>query len=385
MLLFKQKIEFLLLFYKLTFVMLFHIIINTLSKNSKFDFRLIKFKNGIFSMLFMIVIRTPLRISLGGGGTDLPFYANVHGGSLLTATINKYINVSISPRLEKDFKLNYSQTEIVKEVMDIEHPLFREALKLVGISNGVELHSTAELPSGTGLGSSQSFLVGLLHALYRFKGITPSHYMLAEDASHVTMDILEEPCGKQDQYAASFGGVMHLDISPTGKVQVTPLNLTYQTIKRLENNLMLFYTGFRRSAVEVLQSQADQAGKDKKIRKEELFNYYHKIKEIGVQSRGALESGDLRKFGKLLDLHWNFKKGISSKMSNPQINAWYETAKKHGALGGKLIGAGGGGFLMVYVEEFHERMKLSLEKEGLIYTPFSFDFGGSVEAYNGLK
>jgi len=337
----------------------------------------------------MIVTRTPLRLSLGGGGTDLPFYADKFGGSMITASINKYIYIMVGDRLQGDIKLNYSQTEIIDSVQAIKHPLMREALKLTGISKSIEIHSMADLPSGTGLGSSFAFLVGLLNALYYYKGEIISRYKMAEDASHITMDILKEPCGKQDQYASAFGSINHLKISPNGKVTVTPINITQETITRLEKNLMLFYTGFTRATNEILSEQKKEAEKDKgcedkkgkkgKGKKEDkgIYSYYHEIKKIGEESKKCLENGDLKRFGEWMNIHWELKKSIAKSMSNSKIDEWYALAMANGALGGKIIGAGGGGFMVFYVDKNHDNFKGIMEKQGLVYVPFKFDFDGS--------
>ncbi|MBU0761627.1 MAG: hypothetical protein KKD39_01265, partial [Candidatus Altiarchaeota archaeon] len=222
----------------------------------------------------MIVSRTPLRISLGGGGTDLPFYSEKHEGSLITAAINKYVYITISPRFH-EIKLNYSKTEIVDKVDDIKHPLLREGIRLSGIDTPIEIHSTMEIPSGTGLGSSSSFMVGLLNALYYYKGDIVSKYKLAEDSSHILMDILKEHCGKQDQYASAFGSLNHLHINTKGRVTITPINITHEILQKLEKNLMLFYTGFTRSANDIL---GDQKAKSEKKLEHDIFAYYHEIK-----------------------------------------------------------------------------------------------------------
>jgi len=328
----------------------------------------------------MIVTRTPLRISLGGGGTDLPFYANKFGASLVTAAINIYVYLSISPMIQKEIKLNYSQTEIVDSVDKIKHPLIREAMKLTGIKNSIEIHSSMEIASGTGLGSSFSFLVGLLNGLYYYKGDIVSKYKLAEDASTITMDILKEPCGKQDQYACAFGGLNHLKINPNGKVTVTPINIIHDSLKLLEQNLMMFYTGFTRSANDVLGEQKKKAEKQSEP---EIFNYYHEIKKIGEESLKCLENGNLRRFGEWMNIHWELKRKISDKMSNEDIDKWYQLALANGAIGGKIIGAGGGGFLLLYVEKNHEKLKKKMEEQGLVHTPFKFDFDGSRIVYDG--
>lgn len=334
----------------------------------------------------MIVTKTPLRISLGGGGTDLPFYANKFGGSLICGAINRYIYLMVGNMVQKTIKLNYSKTEIVDSVSEINHPLFREALKLAGITDSVEVHSMADIPSGTGLGSSGAFLVGLLNALYYYKGETVSKYKLAEDSSHIFMDLLKEPCGKQDQYASSFGSINHLKISPKGKVSVSPINISHDNIKKLERNLMMFFTGQTRNANEVLNEQkkkAEQKPARKTKNEKDIFEYYHEIKKIGDESKKCLENGNLRRFGEWMNVHWELKRGISEKMSTGKIDTWYGLAMSNGALGGKLIGAGGGGFLMFYAESNHDKLKQILEKEGLVQMPFNFDFDGSRVVYRG--
>jgi len=335
--------------------------------------------------MIMIVTRTPLRISLGGGGTDLPFYCSKFGSSLVCAAINKYIYITVSKRAGNTFKLNYSQTELVDSVDKVKHPLIREALRLTGIKKPLEIHSMAELESGTGLGSSCIFLVGLLNALYYYKGEIVSKYKLAEDASHIIMDILKEPSGKQDQYAGAFGNVTHLKISTQGRVSVSPINISYDTLKKLEKNLVLFYTGFQRSSIELLEDQKKKSETTKKKTQKSIFDYYHEIKKIGTESLKCLESGDLSRFGKWMNVHWELKRKISDKMSNPYIDNWYKIALQNGALGGKIIGAGGGGFLMLYIDKNHDKVTKALEKEGLVKTDFGFDFDGSRVVYDGMR
>lgn len=337
----------------------------------------------------MIVTRTPSRISLGGGGTDLPFYANRFGGSLITAAVNRYIYIMVGDRVQENIKLNYSETEIIGSIENVKHPLFKEALKFTGIKKQIEIHSMADLPSGTGLGSSSAFLVGLLNALYYYKGEVVSKYKLAEDSSRIVMDILKEPCGKQDQYASAFGNISHLKISPVGRVSVSPINITHENIKQLESNLMMFYTGFTRSTNEILGEQKKKAETKAKSKnkddenKKDIYEYYHEIKKIGDKSLKCLENGALRRFGEWMNVHWELKRKISNKMSNLKIDKWYDLALANGAIGGKIIGAGGGGFLLLYVDRNHEKIKKLMEKEGLAYTKFRFDFDGSRVVYDG--
>jgi len=329
----------------------------------------------------MIISRAPLRISLGGGGTDLPFYANKYGGSLITASINRHIYIMMGPRkVERNIKLNYSQTELVDNVDNIKHPLIREAMKLTGVTHGVEIHSMSDLTAGSGLGSSSAFLVALLNGLHYYKGETVSRYKLAEDASDITMGTLKEPIGKQDQYASAFGNLVHLKIAPNGKVTVTPINITHENIRILEKNLMMFYTGYTRSASDVLEDQKKRS--EDKATEEDMYKYYHEIKKIGEQSKKCLEKGNLTRFGEWMNIHWELKKNLSNKMSNTKIDEWYKLAMDNGALGGKIIGAGGGGFLLFYVDKNHDKIQTLMEKEGLVYTPFKFDFEGARIIYN---
>ncbi len=282
--------------------------------------------------------------------------------------------------LQKTIKLNYSKTEIVENVDDIEHNLIRECLRLANIRDSIEIHSAAEVPDKSGLGSSAAFTVGVLNALHYQKGDIVPKYALAEDASYIMMDVLKEPCGKQDQYASAFGGIIRMSISRDGKVTVTPINVTRNNLSKLENNLMLFHTRITRSAKDILGEQKNKA---EQRDRGDIFEYYHKIKSIGEESLSCLESGDLTSFGELMNTHWELKRGISKNMSNGDIDRWYSMALDNGALGGKIIGAGSGGFLMVYADGSHARIKKALEDEGLVYTPFKFDFNGSVIVYDG--
>jgi D-glycero-alpha-D-manno-heptose-7-phosphate kinase len=326
----------------------------------------------------MIVSRTPLRISLGGGGTDLPFYASRFGGSLLTASISKYVYITISPRIQRNIKLNYSMTEVVDRVERVKHPLIRESLKLTGTQT-IEVHSIADIPSGTGLGSSAAFTVGLLNGLYYQGGSLMSKYKLAEDASHIIMDVLNEPCGKQDQYACAFGGINHLQIDVGGKVTVTPIDIPHKDLLTLTRDLMMFYTGIDRPADDILGEQQRKGAKVDDV----IFEYYHEIKGLGEKSLKYLQGGELRMYGKLMDTHWKLKRGITDSMTNDRIDAIYSLALENGALGGKMIGAGGGGFMMFYVDRQHDRLRKSLEAEGLHYLPYKFDFDGSRIVYDG--
>ena len=322
----------------------------------------------------MIVTRTPARLPLGGGGTDLPSYYSQYGSFLVSAAIDKYTYLTVNKRFDDSIRVSYSRTEIVDKVEEIQHPLVREALKLLKLNRGIEIVSIADVPANTGMGTSSSFTVGLLNALHTFKQEHVSAQTLAEEACKIEIDILGEPIGKQDQYLGAFGGVTCLDIDREGKVTVSPLSLPDDTLELLESNILLFYTGIKRSASEVLRDQSDASRQND----ERVNNALHTIKEIGKQIKVALESGNLRLFGELLDAHWETKKKLSDKVTVEQIDRWYEVGKRNGALGGKLMGAGGGGFLMFYCEnEDKRRLRGAMAAEGLRQMRFHIDFEGS--------
>ena len=328
----------------------------------------------------MLIVRTPNRIPLGGGGTDLPFYASKFGGSLITAAINKYIYTTVHDTFANQFILHYSEIETPSKVDEIKHPLIREAMKLAELKKGVEITTMADVPARSGLGSSGSFTVGLLNALHSYKRGIISSKLLAEQASTIEMDILKEPVGKQDNYAAAYGGIIQLEIGKNGKVKVDPLNLTEETIKELETNLMIFYTGITRHAGEVIGDQKKQAESE-----EDKLAELHQIKKIGLEIKKVLEKGDTDRFGRWLNMHWETKKRTSSKISNPQIDKWYDHAMKNGALGGKIMGAGGGGFFMFYCPQNHKEFRKSMTQAGLVEMPFRFDFDGSKVIINNLR
>ncbi len=321
----------------------------------------------------MIVTRTSVRLPLGGGGTDLPWYANEHGGFLLATAIDKYVYVIVNRRFEPSIRVSYSKTEIVEAVEQIQHPLVREALKLLKIQEPIEIVSLADVPANTGLGTSGSFTVGLLNALHAYRGEYVSAQQLAQEACQIEMDTLAEPIGKQDQYLAALGGVTCLEIARDGTVSAMPLRLSPDARDQFESNTLLFYTGIRRNASEVLGEQRDASGKDRDQQIERL----HRIKEIGREVRRCFLSGDLDEFGRLLDAHWQVKRGLSAKVSESRIDRWYEIARANGALGGKLMGAGGGGFLMFYCNGGRQRLRNVMEQEGLREMRFRMEPDGS--------
>ncbi|HVP37006.1 MAG TPA: hypothetical protein VMT04_08435, partial [Terriglobales bacterium] len=268
----------------------------------------------------MIVTRTPVRIPLGGGGTDLPSYYTQYGGFLISAAIDKYIYITVNKRFEKSIRVSYSSTEIADSVEEIKHPIVREALKHLKIDSGIEITSIADVPSNTGLGSSSTFTVGLLNALHTYKNEKLNAKDLAEEACYIEIECLKEPIGKQDQYAAAFGGIICLEIDRLGSVKTTPLKLSEDALDQMESNTLLFYTGIKRLASEVLGSQ----NKNASLNHEKVIEGMHQIKKIGLEIKEAFEKEDLQTFGKLLDQHWQTKKTLSEKMTQERIDQWYE-------------------------------------------------------------
>jgi len=327
----------------------------------------------------MIITRSPLRVSLGGGGTDIPSYYREHGGFLVAGAIDKYVYITQHRTFQQEIIIKYSKLERVSHVDQIEHPIFREALKLTGITDAhLELTSMADIPGGTGLGSSGSFTTALLKALYTYKRTMVSPSELAERACEIELDKLGEPIGKQDQYIAAIGGITAFTFHPDGRVEYRPCAISDETLSNLEDNLLLFFTGYSRSASSILKDQDDRS----KRNDPEMLDNLHFTKELGYQSLDAMESGNLDEFARLMDVHWRRKKRRSSGMSNPHIDEWYDFAMQNGALGGKLIGAGGGGFLMFYSEE-KAKLRHALRTKGLQEVRFRFDYEGTkVVAHN---
>ena len=323
----------------------------------------------------MIITRSPLRISLGGGGTDLPSYYREHGGFLVAGAIDKYVYITLHETFQAEYLIKYSKLERVTAVERIEHPIVREAIKLVegaGAEAHLELTSMADIPAGTGLGSSGSFTTALLKALHanRRNFVPPED--LAEQACHIEIDLLGEPIGKQDQYIAAYGGIMCLSFDRDGRVKAEPLKISEETRFNLEDNLLLFFTGYSRSASTILK---DQDKRTKATDKAMLENLHH-VKDIGLRSREVLEAGDLKGFGRLMHEHWLHKKRRSQGMSNADIDQLYELAMDNGAVGGKLIGAGGGGFLMFYADD-KAKLRHAMRQAGLKEVRFRFDFEGT--------
>ncbi|KPJ56636.1 hypothetical protein AMJ49_04425 [Parcubacteria bacterium DG_74_2] len=327
----------------------------------------------------MIIVRAPVRIPIGGGGTDLPSYYSLYGGEWISVAINRYVYVVLHIRFDDTLKMSYSKTEEVKNPEEIQHPIIRESLKLLGINGGVEIASFADVPSNTGLGSSGSFTVALLTALHAYLQATvkkdlPPRKEIAEQACHIAMNLLKEPSGKQDEYIAAYGGLTSFLASPDGEVEVDllhPRKISPETVKELENNLLMFYTGIRRKSSQVLKFQDEATQKGEK----EIIKNLHRVKEIGREIKTALANSNFSQFGKLLDLHWQEK--IKRKgTSDSRINRWYERAKENGAIGGKLMGAGGGGFFLFYCENERERLRKAMAGIGFKEKPFHFDLEG---------
>lgn len=320
----------------------------------------------------MIIARSPLRISLGGGGTDLPSYYSKHGGFVIAAAIDRYVYITIHTTFVKDLIVKYSRLERVGSVEEIQHPIIREALSLTGVSEYVEITSMADIPAGTGLGSSGSFTTALLKALHAYRRHPILAQDLAEQACDIEINRLGEPVGKQDQYISALGGLTCFDFRPDETVAVAPLKIDSETLFNLEDNLLLFFTGYSRSAGSILEEQDRRSRRDDPAMLENL----HHIKEIGLRSRELLERGDLVGFGEIMNEHWQHKKRRASEMTNPDIDRWYDLGLRNGAVGGKLVGAGGGGFLMLYAAD-KPRLRHALRAEGLQEVRFRFDFEGS--------
>jgi D-glycero-alpha-D-manno-heptose-7-phosphate kinase len=321
----------------------------------------------------MIMTRSPLRISLGGGGTDLPSYYREFGGFLIAAAIDKYVYITLHETFQQSLIIKYSKMELVQNIDDISHPIIREALKMTGVKQPhLEITSMADIPAGTGLGSSGSFTTALLRALHMLQNDHISRRELAEEACRIELDILGEPIGKQDQYIAAFGGITCFEFRENGTVSVQSLRLEPETLHNLEDNLVLFFTGFTRSASAILQDQDCRS----KQKDREMIENLHFVKDIGSQSKSALEKGDLRLFAELMHKHWEHKKCRTKGMTNNSIDEYYELARRNGALGGKLIGAGGGGFLMFYTED-KTRLRRVLCEAGLREVRWRFDFHGT--------
>jgi D-glycero-alpha-D-manno-heptose-7-phosphate kinase len=321
----------------------------------------------------MIITRSPLRISLGGGGTDLPSYYREHEGFLIAAAIDKYVYVTVMRPFVPGIYLKYSQLEHVEQTDQVHHPIIRESIRMLEFNTPqIEITTLADIPAGTGLGSSGSFTTALLKALYAHRKRLIHPQELAELACHVEIDRLREPIGKQDQYIAAYGGITCFTFRKDNSVEAKPLPLDMDTLFDLEDNLLLFFTGFSRSAGSILKDQNTRTQQSDA----EMLKNLHYIKELGLRSQAALEQGQTTLFGELMHEHWEHKKRRSAGMSNPKIDEWYELGMRNGAVGGKLVGAGGGGFLMFYASD-RNKLRHAMAKTGLEEVRFRFDFEGT--------
>ena len=321
----------------------------------------------------MIITRSPLRISLGGGGTDLPSYSNEHGGFLIAAAIDKYVYVTVNRPFQEGIILKYSAIESVAQISEVSHPIIREVLQSLNLRTPqIDITSVADITSGTGLGSSGSFTTALLKALYLHYRKTLHPNELAELACQIEIEKLREPIGKQDQYIAAYGGITEFTFHEDGSVSSAPLNLSMQTIHDLEDNLVLFFTGISRSAGSILKDQVDKS----KVNDKSMIDNLHFTKDLGLRSKAALLKNDTYNFGELMHEHWEHKKSRSVGMSNEYIDDAYNKALQNGAVGGKLVGAGGGGFLMFYASD-KEKLCSKMAEMGLEEVRFHFDFEGT--------
>jgi D-glycero-alpha-D-manno-heptose-7-phosphate kinase len=322
----------------------------------------------------MIITRTPFRLTLGGGGTDLPAYYSKYGGFIFAAAINKYMFINLNRPIVDDLvRVKYTQSEMVSHREELKHDIAKEALRMMGIENGIEIISMADVPSGTGLGSSSCYAVGILNGLHVMKREYVCLSDLAEEACDLEINRLGKPIGKQDQYIAAFGGLTVLDIGTDGVVRVRKAKVSEATMDDLNRNLLMFYTKTSRSADEILSEQGQGAREEKK----DVVKSMHFIKEIGYKILESVESGNITEIGLLFDQHWKYKKKISTKMSNHRFDKIYDTAKRYGALGGKIMGAGGGGFFVFYVEEKQSRFREKMKEMGLREMRYRFDLEGT--------
>jgi D-glycero-alpha-D-manno-heptose-7-phosphate kinase len=321
----------------------------------------------------MLISRSPLRVTLGGGGTDLPSYYKKKNGFLISAAIDKYVYVTITRPFKQGIYLKYSKIEKVKKVSQIFHPIIKEVLKEQNFKKPqIEITTLTDIPAGTGLGSSGSFTTALIKALYFYKNRRIQTKDLAEKACDIELNKLKEPVGKQDQYISAYGGINCFYFKKSGEVIVEPLKISNKTLLSLKNNLLIFFTGYSRNASDILKEQ------DKKTKKqnEEMIKNLDFIKNIGLKSKKYLESGDLGKFAELMNIHWEYKQSRSKQMTNKKITKYYKDALKNGAIGGKIVGAGGGGFLMFYANDI-KKLRKKMIQDGLEEVKFDFDFRGT--------
>jgi len=320
----------------------------------------------------VLITRTPLRISLGGGGTDLASYYEKRGGFVLSAAIDKYVFIGMNRTFGSDYQIKYSAMEQVDTIEQIAHPIVRACLAQHSVGPGVEIVSMADIPAGTGLGSSGTFTVSLLRAIHAFRREHVTAAELAEQACHVEIDLLGQSVGKQDQYIAAFGGITAFDFHADGSVDANPLAISAEAVYELEDRLLMFFTGYSRAAATVLSDQKRRSEADD----QEMLDNLDGVKRLGLAVKAALESDDTRRFGELMHQHWLYKRERSKGMSNDNIDRWYDLALKNGAVGGKLVGAGGGGFLLFYADD-RRAVRAVMAEEGLPEVRFRFEHEGA--------
>ena len=322
----------------------------------------------------MIITRTPFRITLGGGGTDLPSYYEKHGGFIFSAGLDKYMFIdSNRPVVDDLIRVKYTKSEMVEKVSELQHDIAREIFRFTGVEKNIEISSLADISGGTGLGSSSCYAVGLLHALHTMNRDYVPLAQLAEEDFHIEANILKRPIGKQDPYMAAFGGLTVLDIAKDGAVKVRKANVSYEVADELNKNILIFYTGKTRSADEILREQETGAREGKSS----IVDSMHYIKELGYGILEAVENGNIDDVGKQFHEHWEHKKKISSKMSSAHFDRIYDAAQSNGALGGKISGAGGGGFFTFYVPKSHKEFREKMREFGLREMRYRFDFEGT--------
>jgi len=322
----------------------------------------------------MIITRTPFRVTLGGGGTDLPSYYEKHGGFIFSFALNKYMFITVKrPFADHLIRLKYNISETVEKLSELKHDIARECLSKLNITDSIDVVSMADIPAGSGLGSSSSYTVGLLNALHTMnRDYIPLHD-LAEEACEIEMYRLKKPMGKQDQYLAAYGGFSVLEIDTSGNVIVRRANISNTTIEGLNRNLLSFYTGVQRKNVGIL----DKQNKATEQNNSKVLESLHYIKESGYKILDIIEGGNITELGPMFDEHWKYKKRLADGITNPQFDEIYKIAKKNGALGGKITGAGGGGFFLFYCEENQSKLRKSMKDAGLQEMRFDFDYEGT--------
>ena len=322
----------------------------------------------------MIITRTPFRVTLGGGGTDLPSYYEKHGGFIFSFALNKYMFITVKrPFADRLIRLKYNISETVEKLSELKHDIARECLTKLNITDSIDVVSMADIPAGSGLGSSSSYAVGLLNALHTMKREYIPLHDLAEEACDIEIYRLKKPMGKQDQYLATFGGFSVLEIDTKGNVKVRRAKISDLTIQGLNRNLLSFYTGVQRKNVGILARQSKSTEKNDK----QVLESLHYIKESGYKILDIVESGNITELGHMFDEHWKHKKRLAKGITNPHFDKIYDTAKKNGALGGKITGAGGGGLIRFYCEESQSKRRKAMKDAGLKEMRFDFDYEGT--------